>query len=100
MNFSPSETLTDTQVDKGLKLVVTEGLMAEAMIVFTSGAFLVALAVHMGVSNFQLGLLAALPTFTSIFQVVSISLIQRFNNRKIVTAGFNFLARIPVITIG
>ncbi|MDB4901100.1 MAG: major facilitator superfamily 1 [Mucilaginibacter sp.] len=100
MNFSPSETLTDAQVDKGLKLVVTEGLMAEAMVVFTSGAFLVALAVHMGVSNFQLGLLAALPTFTSIFQLVSISLIQRFNNRKIVTAGFNFLARIPVITIG
>jgi len=100
MNVRPSATITEQQLNKGLKNVTADGLSAEAMVVFTSGTFLTALAIHMGASNFQLGLFAALPTFTTIFQLAAIWLVRRFNNRRLITTIFNFLARLPLIAIG
>ncbi|MCQ6956527.1 MFS transporter [Mucilaginibacter aquariorum] len=100
MNLRPSEKITNNQLNSGLKYVIADGLSAEAMVVFTSGTFLTAMAIHMGATNFQLGLLAALPTFTTIFQLASIWLVQKFNNRKIITSVFNLLARLPLLAIG
>jgi MFS family permease len=100
MNLRPVKNLTDDQLKSGLRLVVADGLSAEAMVVFTSGTFLTAMAIHMGASNFQLGVLAALPTFTTIFQLFSIWLVQKFKNRKAITAFCNFMARVPLIAIG
>ena len=70
------------------------------MVSLTGGAFLVAMAIHMGASNFQLGVLAALPTFSSIFQLVSVWLVRRYNNRRAIAIVFNFLARFPLFVIG
>jgi MFS family permease len=100
MNINPSKNITEQQLNKGLKYVTADGLSAEAMVVFTSGTFLTALAIHMGASNFQLGLFAALPTFTTVFQLAAIWLVRRFNNRRMITTIFNFLARLPLIAIG
>ncbi|WP_299516674.1 MFS transporter [Mucilaginibacter sp.] len=100
MNLRPSKSLTKDQTESGLKLVIADGMSAEAMVVFTSGTFLTAMAISLGATNFQLGLFAALPTFTTIFQLAAIWLVQRFNNRRVITALFNLLARLPVIAIG
>lgn len=69
MKLTPTRNLTESQVQSGLKLVTIDGLAAEAMVAFTGGTFLVAMALQLGASNFQLGLLAALPTFCNIFQL-------------------------------
>ncbi|WP_345955395.1 MFS transporter [Mucilaginibacter sp. PAMB04168] len=100
MNLRPSEFLADSQVKKGLNMVMADGMTSEAMVVFTSGTFLTAMAVNMGATNFQLGLFAALPTFTTVFQLFSIWMVRRFNNRRVITALFNFLARLPILAIG
>jgi MFS family permease len=100
MNFKPSETLSLKQVDRGLNLVIKEGLAAEAMSVLTGGTFLVAMAVMLGASNFQIGLLAALPTLTNIFQLIAIWLVQRYNNRRAIAVISNVLARFPLLVIG
>ncbi|MDB5023225.1 MAG: transporter [Mucilaginibacter sp.] len=100
MRLKPVETVSDSQLNSGLKLIIADGLSAEAMVVFTSGTFLTAMAIHMGASNFQLGLFAALPTFTTIFQLLSVWLVQKFNNRKLVTSAFNLLARVPLLAVG
>lgn len=100
IDIRPSDTITNQQLNSGLKLILADGLSAEAMVVFTSGTFLTAMAIHMGATNFQLGLFAALPTFTTIFQLASIWLVQKFNNRKLITSIFNLLARFPLIAIG
>jgi hypothetical protein len=100
MNVRPSTNITEQQLDTGLKYVTADGLSAEAMVVFTSGTFLTALAIHMGATNFQLGLFAALPTFTTIFQLAAIWLVRKFNNRRLITMVFNFLARLPLLAIG
>ncbi|MGN6398253.1 MAG: MFS transporter [Mucilaginibacter sp.] len=100
MNLRPSRSLTKEQVARGLRLVIADGMTAEAMVVFTSGTFLTAMAIHLGATNFQLGLFAALPTFTTIFQLFSIWLVRKFNNRRAIAALFNLLARLPILAIG
>jgi len=100
MNLQPKETLTDQEVKSGLKLVIGDGLAAEVMITVTGSAFLVSMAVLLGASNFQIGVLAALPTFTNLFQLVSIGLVRIFNNRRVVTVVASLCARLPLIAVG
>jgi MFS family permease len=100
MKFRPSETLTEKQVESGLTYFVHEGLAAEAMATFTGGTFLVAMAVLLNASNFQIGLLAALPTLTNIFQLLSIWLVQKYKNRRAISVISSFFARVPLFAIG
>jgi len=100
MNLHPAESLTEHDVKRGLHFVIADGLASEAMNALVGGAFLVAFALLLGASNFQIGLLAALPTFTNIFQLISIWLVRRFNNRRAVSVFCSLLARTPLIIIG
>lgn len=100
MNLRPQKELTEQQIQAGLKLVIKDGLATEAMTALTGGAFLVAMALMMGATNFQIGVLAALPTFTNIFQLLSIWLVRKYNNRRAVAVICAFLARFPLLIIG
>jgi MFS family permease len=100
MKLLPSDNLTDAQVESGLKHFVNEGLAAEAMATFTGGTFLVAMAVLLKASNFQIGLLAALPTITNIFQLLSIWLVQKYKNRRAISVICSFVGRVPLFAIG
>ncbi|MBG6233900.1 MFS family permease [Pedobacter sp. CAN_A7] len=100
MNLQPKETLTEDEVQKGLKVVIWDGLSSEVMTTFTGGAFLVSMALLLGANNLEIGILAALPMFTNIFQLLSIYLVGKYNNRRAVTVYCAFLARIPLIIIG
>ncbi|MDB5247094.1 MAG: major facilitator superfamily 1 [Segetibacter sp.] len=99
MKLRPLDNLTDKQVQSGLNKFVQEGLAAEAMATFTGGTFLVAMAVLLKASNFQIGLFAALPTITNIFQLLSIWLVQKYKNRRAISVTCLFLARIPLFVI-
>ncbi len=100
MNLKPKKELTDAEVKRGLDLVIGDGLASEAMTVFTSGAFLVALALILGANNLQIGFLAALPTVVQLFQLVSIWLVHKYNNRRAIAVLCSFLARAPLLLIG
>jgi MFS family permease len=100
MLWRPEPILTEKQVNRAKKLVIGDGLASEAMTTLTSGTFLVAMLVLLNANNFQIGLLAGLPTFTNIFQLVSIWLVRRFNNRRGIVVISSFLARTPLLIIG
>ncbi|TWV98758.1 MFS transporter [Chitinophaga pinensis] len=100
MKLTPTTQLTEEQVNTGMNLVTKDGLAVETMVVLTGGTFLTALALKLGASNFQIGLLAALPTFTNIFQLFAIWLAQRYNNRRVITVACTAFARFPLIVIG
>jgi len=100
MLLPPKSALTQADIDKGLRMVIGDGLATEAMTVFTGGAFLTAMALLLGATNFQIGMLAGLPTITNIFQLSSIWLVGKFNNRRLVAVGCALLARIPLIILG
>jgi MFS family permease len=101
MILAPKETaLTDEEVHKGLRMVIGDGLTTEAMTVFTGGTFLTAMALLLGASNFEIGILAGLPTFTNIFQLLSVWLVGKFRNRRLIAVGCAILARVPLLVIG
>jgi len=83
-----------------MRLVTIDGMAVESMVVLTGGTFLTALALKLGASNFQIGLLAAMPTLTNIFQLFAIWLAQRYNNRRMITVVCTALARCPLLVIG
>jgi MFS family permease len=100
MNLKPSEHLSQRQITNGLNLVIKEGAVTEAMTALTGGTFLVALALLLGASNLEIGILAALPSFSNIFQLVAIWLLQKYNNRRAIAVICNLCARIPLLVIG
>jgi hypothetical protein len=100
MNLKPSEHLSQRQITNGLNLVIKEGAVTEAMTALTGGTFLVALALLLGASNLEIGILAALPSFSNIFQLVAIWLLQKYNNRRAIAVICNMCARIPLLVIG
>src|SRR5689334_23253707 len=100
MKLRPSEILSPEEQQKGLKLVIKDGLAAEAMVALTGGTFLTAMALTLGASNFQIGLLASLPTITNVFQLLAIWLVQKYNNRRAITVICSVFARFPLFIIG
>ncbi len=100
MNLKPKEVLTAAEVQKGLKVVIWDGLTSEVMTSFTGGAFLVSMALILGANNLEIGVLAALPLFTNIFQLLSIWLVSKYKNRRAIVVYCAFLARFPLIIIG
>jgi MFS family permease len=100
MNLQPKEKLSDQEIQRGLRYIIGDGLATEAMAALTGGTFLVAMALLMGANNFQIGLLAALPAFTNTCQLISVSLVRRYNNRRSITVICALLARLPLLAIG
>lgn len=81
-------------------MVIGDGLATETMTVFTAGPFLIAMALLLGATNLEIGILAALPTFTNVFQLISIWLVRRYNNRRVISVICSILARLPLVIIG
>src|SRR4051812_21469878 len=100
MNLKPKAVLTESEVEKGMRIIIWDGLASEMMTTFTGSAFLISMALLMGADNVQIGLLAALPAFTNIFQLISILLVRKYNNRRAVSVYCSFLARFPLVLIG
>lgn len=82
--FSTQTPLSAAERERGLRLVLYDGVASQAMQTFTGGAFLVAFALQLGASNAQIGLLSAIPTLANVFQLWSIRLVQRYPRRQVV----------------
>ena len=100
INLRTSPNLNPEQVQSGLKYIVKEGVAAELMVSLTGGTFLVAMALHLGATNFQIGLLASLPILTNIFQLISVWLVRKYQNRRAIAVVTSFIARIALVIIG
>jgi MFS family permease len=102
MVFEVKESLTDKEVDHGLKLVIRDGLATQAMVTLTGGIFLVAFALQLGASNTVIGLLAAIPPLAELLQMPAIYVIDRVQKRRLVVVAASLVARlfwVPIILI-
>ena len=83
-HFLPQSQLSTEDRERGLRLVLYDGVASQAMLTLTGGAFLVAFALQLGASNVQIGLLSAIPTLANVFQLWSIRLVQQYPRRQVV----------------
>lgn len=77
-----NETLTEQQIQSGLRLVIKDGVASQSMAILTGGAFLVAFAVKLGASNAVIGMLAAIGPLSQLLQLPAIFLVEKIRRRR------------------
>ena len=87
MALRPVDTLTDQQRSAGLRWTTWQGVTATTMYSVINNGFLVAYALALGASNFQVGVLAALPFVGHPFQIAALLLVDRLRLRKLITVA-------------
>ena len=99
MRFKVKENITEEELQRGLRSVTADGVMSHLMGVLTGGVFLVAIALKLGASNFQIGLIAAIPPLMQLVQLPAIFLIQKFRSRKTVAVYSALIGRFGFLLI-
>ncbi len=87
MQFAVKDTLTEEEVQSGLRTNIKDGMASTSMAKLTGGAFLVALALKLDASNLVIGLLATIPPLAKLLQISSIYLVERIRNRRAISVA-------------
>ena len=99
IHLNPSDHLTEKDVQRGMSMLIHDGICSQIMGVLTSGAFLVAFAVLLGASNLVIGLLAAVGPFCQVLQIPAIFLVERTGRRKLLVVIHAFASRLFWIVV-
>lgn len=86
-------------MQRNFKLFYIESALSFATFTLMNGIFLIGIALLFGANTFQIGLLAAIPLFSNVFQVISSYLIERTGNRKSIAMYSLFGARLVWIVV-
>lgn len=78
----PTDPLQPSAVSRGLRLSIWEGAFATVHIQLTGGIFLRGLALLLNASDFEIGLLGAVPALLSPVAFASVPLVNRMRTRK------------------
>jgi MFS family permease len=82
---APGAKLPPSAVQRALRLSIVEGSLSNIHITVCGGAFLTGFALLLGASDFELGLIAALPFVGQLFQFVGAYLEEQLGERRRLT---------------
>ncbi|MCC6287427.1 MAG: MFS transporter [Chitinophagaceae bacterium] len=100
MNWKPKPVLSEAEIERGMKVMIVDGIASEIMTTLTGGTFLVAMALLAGANNLEIGLLASVPTATNLLQLTSIWLCRKIRSKKLLCVSLSVTARIPLFILG
>jgi MFS family permease len=100
--FNVKDSLTEDEIQAGLRAVINDGLASQALATLTGGVFLVAFALKLGASNPMVGLLVAILPLAQLIQVPSVYLVEKYQVRQPITvyataASITFLLFVALI---
>ena len=90
----PKATLTERELQSGLRWVTIEGAVSMGFFSITTSGILVAYALALGAENFHIGILAAIPFIMQIVQIPAILLIETVRRRKMISVLSWFFAQL------
>ncbi|KXB08802.1 hypothetical protein AKJ56_00255 [candidate division MSBL1 archaeon SCGC-AAA382N08] len=96
---SDTRSLSQEEIETGLRNVLRDGLATRAMVTLTEGIFLVGFALKMGAPLFYIGLLAAIPPLAQLIQLPSILLVERVRDRRKISVYSSIGSRICLLLI-
>ncbi|MGD9638916.1 MAG: MFS transporter [Alphaproteobacteria bacterium] len=99
-NIAPKEDVTDEELEAGIPWYFKDGVASQILDSITVGPFLIAFALDLGANNIVIGLLAAIPFLTQLFQLPAIFLIERTKARKAVTLAACAIYRPMLLVMG
>jgi MFS family permease len=94
-----TQTITEKEVQKGLRHIIMDGLTTSVMSTLTGSVFLVAFALSLGASSLVVGLLAAIPSLANVIQIPTIYLVEKFQVRRSITMLAAALSRSFLLAI-
>ncbi|WP_375420970.1 MFS transporter [uncultured Sphingomonas sp.] len=94
--FGSDQAISPEERDRGLRFLLVDAAFATAIGALNSGVVLLALALHIGASNVQIGLLAAIPLLTQTLQAPAVSLVERVRRRRLISLACVFGARLSL----
>lgn len=92
----PQAHISPQQCERGIRWLMIDAAAATAIGALNSGVVLLALALHIGASTVEIGLLAAIPLLTQVLQAPTVKLVERWRRRKLISVGGVFLARLSL----
>ncbi|WP_411825992.1 MFS transporter [Luteolibacter sp. AS25] len=95
--FTPTDNLTEEDLQKGLKVLFWESLSSHAMALLVTGAFLPGMALALGAGNFTIGLLASFAPIAQMAQIPAILIVEKVALRKFLTVLFGIAARLSLV---
>ena len=98
-SINPGTPLSENEVNRGLNVIIREGLATQAMVTLSSGIFLVAYALQLGASNFTIGLLAAILPLSQLIQIPAIYLVERYRKRRLICVTATSINRFFLVPI-
>lgn len=94
--LGPQDSVTPPELDRGVRYLMADAAFATAVGALNSGVVLLALALHLGASNIQIGLLAAIPLLTQVLQAPAVLLVERLRTRRRISVTVLTIARLAL----
>jgi MFS family permease len=85
--------LTETEVSRGFRGVINDGVATSVMSTLTGSTFLIAFALALGASELVIGLMAMIPALANIIQLPTTYLIEKVRVRRSITVPAAALSR-------
>ncbi len=99
--LAPQDHISEEERRRGIGYLMLDAAAATAIGAINSGVVLLALALHIGASSRQIGILASIPLLTQMLQAPAVKLIERLRRRRLISVACVFSARLalPVYAI-
>lgn len=99
--LGPQAEVAPGEVQRGIRYLYLDAAFATAIGALNSGVVLLALALHLGASTVEIGLLAAIPLLTQVLQAPAVVLVERLRARRLiaVTALTGARLSLPIYAI-
>lgn len=94
--LAPQRIVTPADRERGIRHLMVDAAAATAIGALNSGVVLLALALHIGATNIEIGVLAAIPLLTQILQAPAVKLVERMRRRRLISVGSLFMARLAL----
>lgn len=80
--LQPTDSFDEQQRERGLRLLLFDGVSTQVMGALTGGALLVAFALMLGASNTVIGFIAAVGPLSQLLQIPAIWIVEKLRRRK------------------
>lgn len=98
ISVKDSDILSE-KVKQSIRMSIYESALSTILMTLVGGAFLTGFALSLGASNFQIGIIAALPTFANLTQILGSYLITKTGKKKYICLNAAVFYRIVWLII-
>lgn len=99
MSPAPAIPLGPDEIERGLRLVIRDGVCTQILITLIGGVFLTDFALGLGASSLAIGVIMAMPALGNLFQLPAIALVEAVRRRRAIVVATSGPSRFLFLVI-